>query len=89
MARNQATGRENSAELREYLTLREYEAKVLLVTHVPLRALTVITETRVTQCICGPQLVYQRLCFLIRIKKVAIFIQFDPIHLSINRSLDV
>lgn len=40
MARNQATGRENSVELREYLTLREYEAKVLLVTHVPLRALT-------------------------------------------------
>lgn len=45
MARNQATRcaeltREYLAELREYLTLREYEAKVLLVTHVPLRAPT-------------------------------------------------
>jgi len=40
MARNQATRRENSVELRECLTLCEYEAKVLLVTHVPLRTLT-------------------------------------------------
>ncbi|KAL0104472.1 hypothetical protein PUN28_017297 [Cardiocondyla obscurior] len=35
MARNQATrrDRENSPELREYLTLRQHGAKVLLVTH--------------------------------------------------------
>lgn len=61
MIRNQATRRGNSLELREYLTLREYEAKVLLVTHVPLRALTPDHYWNMRRAIRGPQLAHQHL----------------------------
>lgn len=84
MIRNQATRRENSVELREYLTSREYEAKVLLVTHVPLRALTLIIETRVVLYSRTPATVYQHPSSYANKKRNAICIPLTS-RLFINR----